>query len=128
MSPEIEYITKYFPALGVLVAVIILIAYTKKTLFQGMISQELFDRQLKREGELVGATKEAAAHLDEISRQLEGVTQKSSDEIKEQTNLIRDLLHDVVERLRTLELVFSDNIDVIRQLALQCEKHQKNSP
>lgn len=128
MTPELDFIAKYAPSLGVLVAVVMLIAYTKRTLFQGMVSKEMFDTQLAREAEFVTATKEAGAHLEEISRQLEGITHKQSESVKEQTDTIRDLLTDVAERLRTLELVFSDNIDAIRHLAAQCEKHRKNIP
>lgn len=128
MTPELEFIWKYAPSLAVLVAVVMLIAYTKKTLFQGMISKEMFDTQLERERDFVTATKEAASHLDEISRQLEGITRKQSEEVKEQTTTIREILQDVAERLRTLELVFSDNIDAIRLLTNQCEKHRKNIP
>lgn len=128
MSPELEFVMKYVPSIGVLVAVVFLIAYVKKSLFSDVISKEHFQSQLEREREFVAATKEAAGQLQEISRQLEGIGKKQSTEIREQTETIRDLLTDVAERLRTLELVFSDNIDAIRLLAGQCEKHRKNIP
>lgn len=128
MSPELEYLVKYAPALGVLVATIILIAYTKKSLFQDVISKEMFQTQLEREREFVIATKEAASHLDEISRQLESSSHKQSESVKAQTDTIREMLQDVADRLRTLELVFSDNIDALRNLTYQVEKHRKGIP
>lgn len=128
MTPELEYIAKYAPSLGVLVAVVLLISYVKKALFQDVVSKEHFQAQMDREREFVSSTKEAAAHLEEISRQLEGVSKKQSEDVRQQTESIREVLDDVKERLRTLEMVFSDNIDAIRLLAAQCEKHRKNIP
>jgi hypothetical protein len=128
MTPELEYITKYAPSIGVLVAVVLLIAYVKKALFQDVVSKEHFQAQMDREREFVSSTKEAASHLEEIRRQLENVTKKQSEDVHQQTDAIREVLEDVKERLRTLELVFSDNIDAIRHLAAQCEKHRKNIP
>jgi DNA-binding FrmR family transcriptional regulator len=125
---ELDFIMKYAPSFGVLVAVVLLIAYTKKNLFTGVISKDLFDTQLQREREFVGVMKENAGHLDEISRQMESTGRKQADDVHAQTEAIRALLNEVSERLHTLELVFSDHIDAIRQLAAQCEKHRKNIP
>lgn len=128
MNPELEFIAKYAPALGVLIATVMLIAYTKKSLFQDVISKEMFQAQLEREREFVTSTKEAAGHLDEIGRQLEGIARKQSEDVHEQTIMLKELLSNVADRLHTLELVFSDHIDVIRELSSQWEKYRKNIP
>ena len=121
MGPELKFISEYAPAIAVLIAMIILtvslIIYIKKSLFQGMISKETFDTQLAREGDFVAATEKAAARLGEISKQLESIAQKISEELKQNT-----------ERLRTLELVSSDFLDQIKELTFQVEKSRKNIP
>lgn len=117
MSPEVELIKAVFPALLNLIAMIAVIAYTKKALFQDMVSKEHLQSQIDVNREFVGATKEASSHLEEIGRQLESLSKKVSEEIKE-----------MGDRMRTLELVFSDNIDAIRELSINCEKHRKNIP
>jgi hypothetical protein len=117
MGTELEFLIKYTPSLLTIVAVIILIAYTKKTLFQGMISKEIFDAQIEREGEFVAATEKAASCLGDISKQLESIAQKISEELKQNT-----------ERLRTLELVSSDFLDQLKALTYQVEKTRKNIP
>lgn len=117
MGPEASFLAKYAPYYIPILSAIILIIFTKNYLFRGMISADMHEKQLDRERDFVGATKEAAGHLEEISRQLEGLTKKVSEEIKE-----------MADRVRTLELVFSDNIDAIRELSTNCEKHRKNIP
>jgi hypothetical protein len=117
MNPEIEIIKAAAPALLNLIAMIAVIAYTKKALFHDMVSKEHLQSQIDINRDFVGATKEASAHLEEIGRQLENLSKKVSEDIKE-----------MGDRVHTLELVFSDNIDAIRELSSNCEKHRKNIP
>lgn len=114
---EIEIIKAVAPPLLNLIAMIAVVAYTKKAPFHDMVSKEQLESQIAINREFVSTTKEATTHLEEIGRQLESLSKKVSEEIKE-----------MAERMRTLELVFSDNIDVIRELSNQCEKHRKNIP
>lgn len=121
MGPEANFFVKYAPYYVPILAAILLIIFTKNYLFKGMISTEMHEKLLDREGDMVTAMRESASHLDKISQQVESITRKSSEEIKEQSDMIRTVLQDVADGLRTLE-------DVIKQLAFQCEKHRKNIP
>lgn len=117
MGTEISLIAQYGPAFAYLAAAIMVIIFTKNYLFKGMISTEMHRDQVEREKDFVGAAKENAGHLEEIARQLENLSKKVSEEIREMGN-----------RVHTMELVFSDNIDAIRELSSNCEKHRKNIP
>jgi hypothetical protein len=117
MEPEVNLIAQYGPAFAYLIAAVLVIVFVRNYLFRGMVSDEIHREQVEREKDFVGATKEAAVHLEEIGRQLESLSKKVSEEIRE-----------MAERMRTLELVFSDNIDAIRELSSNCEKHHKNIP
>lgn len=103
MSPEIELIKAVAPAVLNVIAMIAVIAYTKKALFSDMIPKNLYDEQVKRESEVVASIKETAIHLEEIGRQLENFVRQMTEELKEHSEIIQDL-------------------------TLQCEKHRKNIP
>jgi hypothetical protein len=103
MSPELEIIKAVAPALLNVIAMIAVIAYTKKALFSDMIPKNLYDDQVKRESEAVGSIKETAMHLEEIGRQLENFIRTMSEELK-------------------------DHSEIIKDLAGQCEKHRKQIP
>lgn len=121
MEPEVNFFVKYAPYYVPILAAILLIIFTKNYLFKGMISTDMHERLIDREGDIVTAMKESASHLDEISRQIESITRKSSQEIKEQSDTIRTILRDVADDLQKLE-------ESITLLSFQCEKHRKNIP
>ena len=81
MGPELEFIAKYVPAALSVAAVILLIGYTRKYLFGGMISNEMYEKQLIREREFVTATQEATGKLGAIAHQLEILTTKITEEL-----------------------------------------------
>lgn len=117
MGEEATFLTKYAPYYIPILSAIILIIFTKNYLFRGMISVDMYKQQVDREGEIVKVQEGVSNRLEEIVKQLESLTKKVSEEIRENT-----------ERVRTLELVFSDNIDAVRELSANCEKHRKNIP
>ena len=117
MGDEATFLVKYAPYYIPIVSAIVLIIFTKNYLFRGMISTDMHKEQVDREGEIVKVQEQVSNSLQEIVRQLESLTKKVSEEIRENT-----------ERVRSLELVFSDNIDAVRELSANCEKHRKNIP
>ena len=117
MGEESNFVVKYAPYYIPIIAAIAIIIFTKKYLFQGTISIDIHQAQIIREQQIIAVQETVSNRLEEIVKQLENLTKKVSEEIRENT-----------ERVRTLELVFSDNIDAVRELALNCEKHRKNIP
>ena len=117
MGEEVGFLAKYAPYYIPILSAIILIIFTKNYLSRGMISVDVHQSQVDREREIIKVQENVSSSLQEIVRQLESLTKKVSEEIRENT-----------ERVHTLELVFSDNIEAIRELALNCEKHRKNIP
>lgn len=128
MGPEASYITKYAPYYIPILAAIGLIIFTKIYLFRDMVSTKMYKQQLDREKEFIVATEKVASRFEVFIKLLETLTKKFSEEIKEVQIGIKEDLTGVNERVRTLELVFSDNIDAIRELSTNCEKHRKGIP
>lgn len=114
---EAEWIAKYAPQFISFVAVILLIIFIKNYLFKGVIPADQYERQLTREQAFITATQSAATNLGDISKQLEGITKKVSEEIGQNT-----------ERIRTLEMVISDFLDEFRELNRQFDRYRHNIP
>jgi len=114
---EFKLIVQYAPYLVPFLGAIILIIFTKKYLFAGMVSTEMHAEQITREREIITVQETVANRLEEIVKQLESLTKKVSSEISQNT-----------ERLHTLEIVISDNLDAFRELNANFEKHRKMIP
>jgi hypothetical protein len=117
MGEEATFLAKYAPYYIPILAAIVLIIFTKNYLFKGTISTELYREQVTREGELVKGTETVSNRLEEIVKQLESLTRKVSEEIRENT-----------DRLQAVETIQIDTVSVLKDLAFTCEKHRKNIP
>jgi hypothetical protein len=68
---EMKLVAQYAPYLIPFLGAILLIIFTKKYLFAGMISAEMHREQLEREKELVRVQEEVSIRLTEIVEKLE---------------------------------------------------------
>jgi hypothetical protein len=105
---DIKLLIQFAPYLIPFLGAIILIIFTKQYLFRGMISAEMYKEQLERERDVVKANEAIANQLQEISKQLEGLSKKFSSEIKATD-----------ERTTGLEHAMSDYLDEMRDLTKQ---------
>lgn len=102
---DFKLISDFAPYLVPFLGAIIIIIFTKQYLFRGMVSADMYKDQLEREKELIKTNETIANQLKEIIRQLENLTKKFSNEIRE-TN----------ERTTSLEHAMSDYLDELRDL------------
>jgi hypothetical protein len=117
METEFAFFSKYAPYYIPFLGALLLIIFTKNYLFRGMVSIDMHQAQIERERELIRVQESFSNRLEEIVKQLENLTKTVAEEIRANT-----------ERLHTIELVFSDNIDAVRELSINCEKHRKGIP
>ena len=123
--PELQGVVELLKALGVaslfgpFIGLILSIWILKKTVFAGWgdIARQVIANVFAREREQIQVQTEVSATLQEIARQLEGLTKKVSDEITENT-----------DRLRSLEAAMSDYLEAFRELNYNFEKHRKGIP
>jgi sensor domain CHASE-containing protein len=102
---EAKLLSQYAPYLIPFLGAIIVIVFTKKYLFAGMISAEMYKEQLDREKETVKIQENIANQLQEVVRQLEGITRKVSEDIRSSN-----------DRTTSLEHAMSSYIDEFRDL------------
>ena len=117
---EFESISNLFDALGVkavfapLLAIIFLLFLAKKYVFAGWgdLIRTVIENVFQREKDLVRIQTEVAGSLEAIVKQLEALTKKVSDDIRESN-----------ERIRALEFAMSDYLDEFRTLNQSLEQH-----
>lgn len=115
---ESKFITQYAPYLIPFLGSLMLIVFTKRYLFQGVISLDMHTAQIERERELIRGTEKISAKLQDIVDQLnvlaqkmEAITKKVSEEIGQNN-----------DRLTSLERAMSDYLDAFRELTKQFER------
>lgn len=121
MGAEAELITKLVPALGSVIATIMLIIFTRTYLYKGMISAEMHEKQIQREIDLIAASQKVATEMCQITKELQELK-------RELPKTVSDKIGQLTERVRSLEFAMSDFLDQIRELNDQFEKHRKNIP
>jgi hypothetical protein len=77
---ESKFITQYAPYLIPFLGVLILIVFTRKYLFLGMVSTEMHTAQVERERDIIKVQETVSKNLEEIVHQLENLTKKVSEE------------------------------------------------
>jgi hypothetical protein len=116
-----KYAPQYLPLLGA----ILVILFTRNYVYKGMVPESILNSQLERESkrlqeqsardkQIIEGAKDIEAHLEELVRQLEALTLKVSAEIGENN-----------VRVTSLERFLSDQIDAIRDLTANCERHRR---
>jgi len=73
---EIKLIASAAPYLIPFLGALILIIFTKKYLFTGMVSTEMYSIQIAREHEILNVQKNVAIQLEQIVSQLQGLTEQ----------------------------------------------------
>lgn len=117
MNEEISFFVKYAPSYIPFLAAIILIIFTKKYLFRGMVSEDVHNAQIERERNLIKGTETISTKLQEIVESLKTLTNEVREDIRQNT-----------DRLRSLEMAMSDYLDAFRELNHNFEKHRKGIP
>jgi peptidoglycan hydrolase CwlO-like protein len=123
-----DAIAKYGPQYLPILVAILVIVFTKTYVYKGMVpekmlkdqiqrEQQMLKDQVEREHNIVEVGKDLENRLEEIVRQLESLTQKISEEIGENN-----------QRIASLERFLSDQLDAIRELTYNFEKHRKGIP
>lgn len=114
---ETDFIMKYAPIWSPILGLLIIVALTRRYLFQGMVSESQYKEMLARERELVSTQEKTAANMQEIMALLENLTKKVSEEIGAAT-----------DRVKSLEVAMADFLDQMRELNYNFEMHRKGVP
>lgn len=128
MAEFFDIIGQASPYLLPVLAAIGTIIFTKNYVYKDMIPESMLARQLSREHALladqvererniVEVAKNLENRLEEIVKQLESLTKRVSEEVRENN-----------DRIASLERYLSDQLEAIRELAYNCEKHRKGIP
>lgn len=135
MQDTFEAIAKYGPQYLPIIVAIAVIVFTKTYVYKGMVPESMLKDQMEREktfmreqadqqkGIIEGA-KDIENRLEEIVRQLESLTKKVSEEIREGNIRITSLERYLSDQMGEM----NDLTKSIQHLAFQCERHRKGIP
>lgn len=126
MDNVFESFAKYAPQYLPLLGAILVVLFTRNYVYKGMVPEGILNAQVDRERvwmqsqmdrdrQVIEGAKDIEKHLEELVRQLEQLTLKVSSEIGENNS-----------RVSSLERFLSDQIDAIRSLTDNCERHRRD--
>ena len=126
---EFKTISQYAPYLLPFLGAVLVIVFTKKYLFTGMISTDMHKEQITREIDLVKVQEKISGQLQEVVKQLENITRKTSEDIRsnngrmsslerstadyidEYHELNKVLLKESIERERLVQIHYKESLD-----------------